>query len=675
MFPSALRVLSDPPSGLKVLAFTLTLRPLNSGLFFARLIKSFKEPRLKFGPTKRDFQGWESSPNIWSGPSELHGAGIGAFSDNIAPGWLTSGGPGPLTQAEEVGIGACSRYTGLVVTPSSSAKQLGHGRHWRKTRCVRSRHCTGVESDENQKFAHTNHDRNGDNLIPDISERRDIHLPTTSTVPSILRVLVQSRCPHNGLLLDDGALCRECAETYCMLRAEGVHDQQPDSRVPPFLFQRVKMSFNCRNALLPFLYLFLINLLTFAQFLWIKIYRKCLLHRHGRLATTRNLIFTLHLLSLLSFGCAPCSVVMAITSYTGARSDLDPGKEGGLTPFPENPLLRAPRNHKFVERDNMCHIWTRHSPHDLCERGLWSRLKYLRDISLFSKDCDIEDDNIQLGQFFRLEWEYLKSAKDLVTHSEHLKDGIQGRSCLLGAINSDECLKCFERIESGLQMVDQAYQAFSQILKRFDCLLAVDSESATRPFSPNGTCSDCKRWYRKWALVQLIQIWKDPPCINWCYYAQLACPHLATNRVVDFGGHPAFLCRDLDIPQGQTGQEELMTRDGVSSCSCVHPCDLETSISILPSKHSSSSMSLKSFDFFADPEHCRQRLERCDRESKKSAMFSTSDRDDPAVTGTKKRKKRRRRHNDEDLVQSKKAWTVRQEALAAVWFGSAILLL
>lgn len=140
----------------------------------------------------------------------------------------------------------------------------------------------------------------------------------------------------------------------------------------------------------------------------------------------------------------------------------------------------------------MCHIWTRHTPKDLCERGLWSRVKLLREISLFSRDCDTEDDNVQLGQYFRLEWTLLKSTKDLVTHSEHLLDGVNGRSCLLGAVNSDECLKCFGHIDQQLQQVEQAYLAFSKILRRFDCELAVDSNTATRPFSPNGTCNDCK---------------------------------------------------------------------------------------------------------------------------------------------------------------------------------------
>ncbi|VDM49877.1 unnamed protein product [Toxocara canis] len=50
-------------------------------------------------------------------------------------------------------------------------------------------------------------------------------------------------------------------------------------------------------------------------------------------------------------------------------------------------------------------------------------------------------------------------------------------------------------------------------------------------------------WYRKWLLVQLLNVWSELPCINWCYYAQLACPHLATSKVADYAGHPSFQCR------------------------------------------------------------------------------------------------------------------------------------
>uniref|UniRef100_A0A183C4K0 PUM-HD domain-containing protein n=1 Tax=Globodera pallida TaxID=36090 RepID=A0A183C4K0_GLOPA len=71
-------------------------------------------------------------------------------------------------------------------------------------------------------------------------------------------------------------------------------------------------------------------------------------------------------------------------------------------------------------------------------------------------------------------------------------------------------------------------------------------------------------WYRKWLLVNLVDIWKHPPCINWCYYTQLACPHLATNKVVEFAGHPVFLCKD----------QRLSVDQRPLNCSCFHPCDM-----------------------------------------------------------------------------------------------------
>lgn len=51
---------------------------------------------------------------------------------------------------------------------------------------------------------------------------------------------------------------------------------------------------------------------------------------------------------------------------------------------------------------------------------------------------------------------------------------------------------CFNRINDRLEQLERAYLTFERILQRFDCMLAVDSGSATRPFSPNGTCQDCK---------------------------------------------------------------------------------------------------------------------------------------------------------------------------------------
>lgn len=146
-------------------------------------------------------------------------------------------------------------------------------------------------------------------------------------------------------------------------------------------------------------------------------------------------------------------------------------------------------------------------------------------------------------------------------------------------------------------------------------------------------------------------MWREPPCINWCYYAQLACPHLATIKVVDFAGHPTFLCRgkhrfktlytpivlDLDIPQ--QGNEQQRSIDGVSSCKCVHPCDL----SRLSTRELEYIRSLGrqqpttiAYDFFAAEEHCAQRQSRCDKERERTAALSDDfvDFESSSITGS-----------------------------------------
>uniref|UniRef100_A0AC34RLC2 Uncharacterized protein n=1 Tax=Panagrolaimus sp. JU765 TaxID=591449 RepID=A0AC34RLC2_9BILA len=286
-----------------------------------------------------------------------------------------------------------------------------------------------------------------------------------------------------------------------------------------------------------------------------------------------------------------------------------------------NPLLRH-RRQSFQKSDHqMCHVWTRNSPKDLCNKGRWQRLRALRELSVFSRDCSDETTNVQLGELFRLKWSKIKSESDLLSHTEHLKSGINGRDCLTSTAKSEQCLACFNKIDKSFQIMDKAYDAFNKTLRRFDCMLAVDISSATRPFSPNGTCEDCKKWYRKWLLVQLLDLWIEPPCINWCYYAQLACPHLAPSRQVDYAGHPSFLCRDRKM--SYTG-EELQ-----SSCTCFHPCDIQRSPPE-PSgwwEKNKDRPSIKhGYDFFASSEHCWSRKRRCEQEKLLKEMAIDSNR-------------------------------------------------
>ncbi|KAK6011791.1 hypothetical protein OSTOST_23113 [Ostertagia ostertagi] len=130
---------------------------------------------------------------------------------------------------------------------------------------------------------------------------------------------------------------------------------------------------------------------------------------------------------------------------------------------------------------------------------------------------------------------------------------------------------------------------------------AVDTASATRPFSPNGSCTTCRSWYKRWLLVQTISIWREPPCVNWCYYAQLACPHLATSKVVDYAGHPSFQCRDQDIPLPQEPEAQR--------CGCVHPCDLRGVVE----DGNMMRTHIVAHDFYPSRLHCEARRRHCAR--------------------------------------------------------------
>ncbi|TKR82100.1 hypothetical protein L596_015873 [Steinernema carpocapsae] len=280
-------------------------------------------------------------------------------------------------------------------------------------------------------------------------------------------------------------------------------------------------------------------------------------------------------------------------------------------------------SHRSRDRPT-CFVWSHSAIDDLCERSRWQRLLLMREISLFQADCDHAAANVQLVELFRINFTEVTSETDLLSGTEHLQLGVRGRDCVMARPGSRECSRCFHRLNDNLLQLDVAYKAFNKTLHRFDCMLAVDSSSATRPFSPNGSCTDCKLWYRKWLLVQLVDMWKEPPCINWCYYAQLACPHLATSKVVDYAGHPSFQCRDLHIPLSGSSSTERST----SSCHCVHPCDLHPERDPLPRSTRASSSSAPAaadgsavdlFDFFAAREHCSTRKAQCDKEDAAAA--------------------------------------------------------
>ncbi|VDO29158.1 unnamed protein product [Haemonchus placei] len=102
-------------------------------------------------------------------------------------------------------------------------------------------------------------------------------------------------------------------------------------------------------------------------------------------------------------------------------------------------------------------------------------------------------------------------------------------------------------------------------------------------------------------LVQTISVWREPPCVNWCYYAQLACPHLATSKVVDYAGHPSFQCRDQDIPLPQEPQSQR--------CGCVHPCDLRGIVD----DGNMMRTHIVAYDFYPSHLHCEARRRHCAR--------------------------------------------------------------
>uniref|UniRef100_A0A914LR19 Transmembrane protein n=1 Tax=Meloidogyne incognita TaxID=6306 RepID=A0A914LR19_MELIC len=271
----------------------------------------------------------------------------------------------------------------------------------------------------------------------------------------------------------------------------------------------------------------------------------------------------------------------------------------------------------------MCHVWNKGSPSELCALNRWERIKRMDELSLFTI-CAEGFSNLQLSDIFQLNViNNQESESSLISFVErHLKLGQLGQSCILGDAHSSECLICFERLGTSLEKLEKTFWSFSQLLQRFDCrqqqkdlekenTIKQQQISTTRPFSPNTTCDNCAEWYRKWLLVNLVEIWKRKVCINWCYYTQLACPHLATNKVVEFAGHPVFLCRD----------QMLSTTKSTSAldCSCLHPCDLIRNkiaqFTVESEQFNSSSkkqpITTTTFDFFHVSAYCQKREKRC----------------------------------------------------------------
>ncbi|KAM3727253.1 NALCN channel auxiliary factor [Dirofilaria immitis] len=301
-----------------------------------------------------------------------------------------------------------------------------------------------------------------------------------------------------------------------------------------------------------------------------------------------------------------------------------------------NPFLRHFRSTSVrlgLTLDSFCYIWSSVTPNDLCELSPWARYQFLRKISIFNRDC-LEENNIKAAQLFRLIPRYINNEADLRVQAKFLRADVEGQACILAPAGAQQCLSCFQKIDRGLKRVDKAYEEFNLTLHRFDCMLAVDTASATRPFSPNGSCTDCKIWYRKWLIMHSLNLWSVPPCINWCYYVQLACPHLATSKVVDYAGHPSFQCRDLHIPSVHRDSDLMKLTTSTSStskeksviaskCACLHPCDFEefynqvdttrTAEQNRPNSYLSTVLKTNNEeeDFFPSVQHCMIRRHLC----------------------------------------------------------------
>ncbi|EFO96860.1 hypothetical protein CRE_17203 [Caenorhabditis remanei] len=124
-----------------------------------------------------------------------------------------------------------------------------------------------------------------------------------------------------------------------------------------------------------------------------------------------------------------------------------------------------------------CSVWSDDIIPEICSAGTQSRIRILKHVFLFPE--------LQPLSLFEMFSVGLRS-----TDTWQLNTGEKGSDCISGSIN--RCTSCFRRISGTLRKLNEAYRSFDTTLSRFDCLPAVDTASATRPFSPNATCENCK---------------------------------------------------------------------------------------------------------------------------------------------------------------------------------------
>ncbi|VDO29164.1 unnamed protein product [Haemonchus placei] len=125
-----------------------------------------------------------------------------------------------------------------------------------------------------------------------------------------------------------------------------------------------------------------------------------------------------------------------------------------------------------------CFVWSDHTLFEICSLSPEDRIQQLRATFLFP-----DNQPISLHSIF-------SAGSSTYSWSRRLLAGVHGADCVRE--KDFLCRACFDRLVAALRRFEDAYKSFDQTLFRFDCMPAVDTASATRPFSPNGSCTTCR---------------------------------------------------------------------------------------------------------------------------------------------------------------------------------------
>nr|CDJ93251.1 Protein F55A4.2 [Haemonchus contortus] len=125
-----------------------------------------------------------------------------------------------------------------------------------------------------------------------------------------------------------------------------------------------------------------------------------------------------------------------------------------------------------------CFVWSDHTLFEICALSPEDRIQQLQATFLFT-----DNQPISLHSIF-------SAGSSTYSWSRRLLAGVHGADCVRE--KDFLCRACFDRLVAALRRFEDAYKSFDQTLFRFDCMPAVDTASATRPFSPNGSCTTCR---------------------------------------------------------------------------------------------------------------------------------------------------------------------------------------